>query len=68
MNINPTQIMQMLPQLKNNPMSMLGGLGISQNISNNPQAIIQSLMNSRRISQEQYNQAMQMAKNMGAKF
>lgn len=68
MNINPMQIMQMLPQLKNNPMSMLGGLGISQNISNNPQAIIQSLMNSGRISQEQYNQAMQIAKNMGARF
>lgn len=68
MNINPMQIMQMLPQLKNNPMSMLGGLGISQNISNNPQAIIQNLMNSGRISQEQYNQAMQIAKNMGVRF
>lgn len=68
MNINPMQIIQMLPQLKNNPMSMLSGLGISQNISNNPQAIIQSLMNSGKISQEQYNQAMQIAKNMGAKF
>jgi len=68
MNINPMQIMQMLPQLKSNPMSMLGGLGIPQNISNNPQAVIQNLMNSGKVSQDQYNQAMQMAKNMGVKF
>lgn len=68
MNINPMQIMQMLPQLKNNPMAMLGGLGIPQNISNNPQAVIQNLMNSGRITQEQYDQAMQMARNMGARL
>lgn len=68
MNINPLQIMQMLQQLKSNPMSVLGGLGIPQNIAGDPQAVIQNLMNSGRISQDQYNQAMQMAKNMGAKF
>lgn len=68
MNINPMQIMQMLPQFKNNPMSMLNGLGIPQNIANNPQAIIQNMMNSGKISQEQYNQAMQMAKQMGIKI
>lgn len=68
MNINPLQIMQMLPQIKSNPMAMLGGLGIPQNISNDPQAVIQSLMNSGRITQEQYNTAMQIAKNMGAKL
>ena len=68
MNINPMQIMQMLPQFMANPMSILGGLGIPQNISNNPQAVIQNLMNSGKVSQDQYNQAMQMAKNMGIKF
>lgn len=68
MNINPMQIIQMLPQLKSNPMSMLGSLGIPQNISNNPQAVIQNLMNSGKISQAQYDQAMQVAKNMGFKF
>lgn len=68
MNINPLQIMQMLPQLKSNPMAMLSQFGISQNISNDPQAVIQSLLNSGKISQEQYNSAMQMAKSMGAKF
>lgn len=65
---NLMQIMQMLPALKNNPMSVLGQLGIPQEIANNPQAVIQNLMNRGAISQEQYNQAMQMAKGMGAKF
>lgn len=68
MNINPMQVMQMLPQLKSNPMSMLGGLGVPQNIANNPQAVIQNLMNSGKISQDQYNQAMQIAKSMGARL
>lgn len=66
--INPMQIMQMLPMLKNNPMAILGQLGVQQNIASNPQAVIQDLMNRGAISQDQYNQAMQMAKNMGAKF
>lgn len=68
MNINPMQLIAMLPQIKSNPMSLLGQYGIPRNISNNPQAVIQSLLNSGKISQEQYNQAMQMAKNMGARF
>lgn len=66
--INPMQIMQMVTQIKSNPMAMLGQLGIPQDISGNPQAVIQNLMNRGAISQEQYNQAMQMAKGMGAKF
>lgn len=68
MNINPMQLMQMLPQLKSNPMAILGQMGVPQNISNNPQAVIQNLMNSGRITQSQYDQAMQMAKNMGFKL
>lgn len=68
MNINPIQIMQMLPQLKSNPMSILGSFGVPQNISNDPQAVIQNLMNNGKIDQNTYNQAMQMAKNMGFKF
>lgn len=66
--MNPIQMMQMLSQLKSNPMSILGQYNIPQNISNNPQAIVQELMNKGRITQDQYNQAMQMAKNMGIKF
>lgn len=68
MNINPIQIMQLLPSLKSNPMAMLGQFGVPQNISNDPQAVIQNLMNNGRITQDQYNQAMQMAKNMGARL
>lgn len=68
MNINPMQLMQMLPQLKSNPMAMLSQFGIPQNIAGDPQAVIQNMMNSGKISQDVYNQAMQMAKNMGAKL
>lgn len=66
--INPMQIMQMLPMIKSNPMAILGQLGVPQNLASDPQAVIQDLMNRGAISQNQYNQAMQMAKGMGAKF
>lgn len=49
-------------------MAMLGQFGVPQNISNDPQAIIQNLMNNGKVTQDQYNNAMQMARNMGAKF
>lgn len=65
--MNPVQMMQMVNQLKNNPMSMLGQYGVPQNISNDPNAIIQNLMNRGVISQDQYNRAIQMAKQMGMK-
>ena len=68
MNINPMQLMQMLPRLKSNPMAILGQMGVPQNISNNPRAIVQNLMNSGKVSQDQYNQAMQIAKDMGIKL
>lgn len=66
--MNIMQIMQMLPQLKSNPMSVLGQFGVPQNIANDPQAVIQDLMNRGAITQDQYNQAMQMAKSMGARL
>lgn len=66
--INPMQIMQMLPMIKSNPMQILGPLGVPQNLSNDPQAVIQDLMNRGAISQDQYNQAMQMAKGMGIRI
>ena len=63
--INP---MQMLAQLKSNPMALLrqAGFNVPQNVSN-PQAIIQHLMNSGQVSQAQLNQAQQMARNFGLK-
>lgn len=68
MNTNPLQMMQMLQQLKSNPMAMLSRYNIPQNIANNPQAVIQAMMNNGTISQDQYNNAMQMAKSMGFKI
>lgn len=62
-NMNP---MMMLSQLKSNPVALLqrAGFNIPANL-NNPQAIIQHLMNSGQISQQQVNNAQAMAKNFG---
>lgn len=56
---NPLQMIQML---RSNPMQMLrqAGYNIPDNI-NDPNAIIQHLMNSGQVSQERYNMARQMA-------
>lgn len=61
--INP----QMISQLRNfmsNPGQMLNQMGIPQNLQNNPQAIIQHLMNTGRLSQDQYTQLQQQAKQI----
>lgn len=59
---NPAQLMQMLPQLRGNPMQFLAqrGIQIPQGM-NNPQQIVQQMLNSGRISQAQVDQARQMA-------
>lgn len=56
--------MQMLSQLKSNPLGLLrqAGFNVPDNM-NNPQALIQHLMNSGQISQSQLTQAQQMAQN-----
>jgi len=61
--------MQMLNQIKQNPIQFLAqrGMDIPSNL-NNPNDIIQHLMNSGKISQEQYNQAVKMAEQMGMKM
>lgn len=62
-NANP---MQMLSQLKSNPLGVLrqAGFNVPDNVTN-PQAIIQHLMNSGQVSQQQMNQAQQMAGMFG---
>lgn len=61
--MNP-RLIQMLAQLKRNPAQMLAQkFKLPSNMSSNPNEIIQYLLNSGQISQEQVNQAMQM-KNM----
>ena len=59
MGINP---MQMIQQLKANPIQFLqrAGFNVPNNL-NDPNAIIQHLMNSGQISQQRYEQARQMA-------
>lgn len=58
--MNPFQMMQ---QFKQNPMSMLSKrFNIPQNMSNDPNQIIQHLMNTGQISQSQYNIANQQLK------
>lgn len=60
-------LMQALMQLKNNPKAILGKYGIPQDIANDPNAIMQHLMNTGRVSQEQYNRAVAKAQSMGMK-
>ena len=57
--------MQMLQQLRSNPMQFIqrAGFRVPQNITD-PNAIIQHLMQTGQISQERYNQAFQMAQQL----
>ena len=60
--MNPFQIMAMFNQFKQNPMAMLAQkFNIPQNL-NNPQEVINHLLNSGQISQGQIDQATQMKK------
>lgn len=60
-NNNP--FLSSLKALQQNPMQFLAQrkFNIPQNIQNDPNAIIQHLMNTGQISQEKYNRASQMA-------
>ena len=63
-------MMQMVQQLKANPMQFLmqRKFNLPQNIdTSNPQAIINHLVQSGQISQEQMNRAYSMAKQFGSK-
>ena len=59
-------IIAMFQQFMGNPaqMKQRSGLNIPQNIANDPNAIIQHLLSSGRMSQQQYNQLQQMANNL----
>ena len=60
-------IMQMLPQIKANPMQFLlqRKLNIPQGMTNDPNAILNHLLQTGQISQNQVNGAYQMAQQMG---
>ena len=57
-------IMSALQKLKQNPMQFLAqrNLNIPQNIANDPNAIIQHLMNTGQVSQQAYNRASSIVK------
>lgn len=56
--------MNQLQALQNNPVQFLlqRKLNVPQNIANDPNAIIQHLMNTGQVTQAQYNQANNMAR------
>lgn len=56
-------ILQMLPQVKANPMGLLmqHNLNIPANIASDPNAILQHLLTTRQITQNQLDQAYQLA-------
>lgn len=66
--INPMQVMSMLPQLRSNPIGFLRqrGFNLPDNL-NDPNQIIQYLMNSGQVSQDMYNQARQLSQQFGMK-
>lgn len=59
-------MMAMLQQFKANPMQFLmqRRFNVPQNIANDPNAIMQYLVNSGQVTQQQINQAYQMAKQI----
>ena len=61
-------MMQMLSQLKQNPLALLNraGFNIPANL-NSPQAIVQHLTQTGQINQNMLNQAQQMAQMFGIK-
>ena len=61
--MNPMNIMQMLPQFKANPMQMLmqRRFNVPQNISGDPSAMLQHLLSTGQVNQQQVDRAYQMA-------
>lgn len=56
-------IFQMVSQIRQNPMGFLASMGINipQNIGTNPNDITKYLIDSGKVSQQQYDQAVKMA-------
>ena len=60
--MNPMNVMSMLQQFRQNPRQMLlqRRMNVPQGIANDPQAILNHLLQTGQISQNQVNQAYQM--------
>ncbi len=67
--LGSSNIMSMLGQFKANPMQMLmqRRMNVPQGISNDPNAILNHLLQTGQISQQQINQAYQTAQKLGIK-
>lgn len=63
----PANIVQMLQQFKSNPAQyfMQKRWNVPQNMMNDPNAIVQHLLSTNQVSQEQVNRAYQMARQFG---
>lgn len=61
---NQNMIMQQLQSAFRNPTQILRGMGLGADALQNPQAAIQNLMSSGRMSQEQYNSLYQAAQQL----
>lgn len=64
------QIFNQFNIFKQNPIQFLSqrGMNVPPQYQNNPKGLVQNMLNSGQMSQEQYNQLMQTAKNMGLKL
>ena len=62
---NPMAVMQMLQQFKANPMQMLmqSRFNVPANLMSDPNAILQHLLSTGQVNQQQMNAAYQMAQN-----
>lgn len=58
--MNPLNMVQMISQFRQNPMAMLNRRFNIPNGMQSPQDIVQYLLNSGQVTQEQVNQAMRM--------
>ena len=61
--MNP-QMMKQFRQFMANPSQALSQMGIPANMQSSPQGIIQYLMNSGKLSQDQYNQLQAQARQI----
>lgn len=66
---NPMSMMQMLQQFKANPLQMLAQrrFNVPANMANDPQAILNHLLQTGQVNQETVNEAYQMAQRFGRK-
>ena len=69
-NMMPQINMQQFQQFAQNPLQafLRKGLDIPQNIGNDTNSIAQYLLNTGKVTQEQYNWAMQMGRNWAAQM